>query len=151
MASSTTCASAGLRENGRSYATRSRRSLVNANTSSIMNRIQNRRSRGDDCLLANSFGAEGTDRRRIFDQDRLNWGNVTRGRNQIVMKIFALPRKKFFHQRHAQSLRNAALDLTFNQSGIDRASDVMGGGHLQHTNRAQFNIDFDLRHVRAET
>ena len=124
---------------------------MNAHANRIMNRIENRRRGRDHRLLADSFRAEGPDRRRIFDQDRLDRRNVARRRNQIVVQILAFAGEEFLHQRHAEALRNSALDLAFNQSRIDGAPDIMGRGHLQHTNRAQFNVDFDLRHVRAET
>ena len=61
-----------------------------------------------------------------------------------------MPGKEFFHQGHAQTLRDAAFDLSFDQRGIDRAPDVMRRRHFQHAHRSQFHIDFDLRHVRAK-
>ena len=66
------------------------------------------------------------------------------------MQIFAFAGKKFFHQRHAQALRNAAFDLSFNQRGIDCAAHIVRRGDLQHAHRSQFDVDFDLRHVSAE-
>ena len=57
---------------------------------------------------------------------------------------------ELFHQRHAQSLRDAAFDLALDQHGIDGAPDIMRGGDLQNFDLAQFDVDLDLGQMRAE-
>ena len=65
-----------------------------------MNCVENRGRGWDHRLLADPFGAEWADGRRIFNENRLDRRHVARGRNQIVMKILAFAGKEFFHQRH---------------------------------------------------
>src|SRR5215471_10037241 len=67
------------------------------------------------------------------------------------MQILSLARKEFFHQRHAQALGDAALDLALDQRGIDRTADIMRSSDLQHTDCTKFLIDLNLSHVRAES
>src|SRR5215469_5777204 len=126
MASSATCASVGLGENGSAQAVGSRRNLVNAHAGRIVNGVENRRGCRNYGLLADSFRAERADGRRIFDQDGFDWRNVPGRGDQIVMQVLALSWEEFFHQRHAQSLRNSAFDLAFNERGIDGVSNVVG-------------------------
>ncbi len=66
------------------------------------------------------------------------------------MQILALAREEFFHERHPQTLRDAALDLAFDQCWIDGAPDIVRRSHFEHAHCAKFDINFDLRHVRAE-
>src|SRR6266496_4121636 len=67
------------------------------------------------------------------------------------MQVLTPARKEFFHQRHPQALRDSALDLPFDQRGIDGPPHIMRRGHFQHPHRAEFKVDFDLRHVGTET
>ena len=50
-----------------------------------------------------------------------------------------------------ETLRDAAFDLSFDQRGIDGASHIMRRSNFQHADGAEFHVDFNLRHVRAES
>src|SRR5437879_7878900 len=121
-----------------------------AHAGGIMNRVQDCRGGRDDCLLADSFRSKRPDWRGILDEDRLHRRHVTDGRDQVVVKILALPRKKLFHQGVTQTLRRAAFDLSFNEGRVDRASHVVSGRYPQHLHGSEFRIDRDLRHVRPK-
>src|SRR5215470_2194553 len=152
MASSATHASPlFLRSDDRgSYAVWSGGNFLQANAEAIMKCVQDCRRGWNNRLFSNSLRSEGARGRRIFDQDRLHRRHVARGWDQVVVKIFALSGKKFFHERHSQSLGDAAFNLTFNQGGIDSAADIMSRRNLQNSNRTEFGVDFNLRHVRAK-
>ena len=138
-------------EDGGANAVGRRGQAANAHANRIVNCVQDRGRGWNHRLLADPFGAERPDRRRIFDENRLDRRHVASGRNQIVMKVLAFAGEKLFHQRHAQALGDAAFDLSFNQRRIDGAADVVRGRDLQHAHRAQFGVDCDLGQVRAET
>ena len=63
------------------------------------------------------------------------------------MKIFAFAWEEFFHQRHADSLRDPAFDLSFDQGWIDGPAHIVRGGDLEHLHRAKLDIDFNLGEV----
>src|SRR4029077_9350201 len=121
-----------------------------AHAGSIVNRVQDCRGSGDDGLLADAFGPKRPDWRGILDEDGLHRRHVPDGRNQVVVKVLALPRKKLFHQRVTQTLRRAAFDLSFNEGRVDGASHVVSGRYPQHLHGSEFRIDRDLRHVRSK-
>ena len=106
------------------------RHAVNANADRVVNCVEDRRSGRNHRLLADSLGAERSDRRRIFDEDRLDRRHVAGGGNQVVVKVLALAGKEFLHQRHPQALRGTAFDLAFDQRGIDGAANIVRGGDL---------------------
>src|SRR5277367_2445469 len=153
MASSSATGSSSLvaSEDGFAYAIRRGGNPAHAYAGSVVNRIQDRRSSRNHGLLADTFRAEWSDRRRIFNQNRFDWRNVSDRGDQVVMQILALAGKEFLHQRHAEALSHTAFDLSFDQRGIDRATYVMRGNNLQHPHRSQFNINGNLRHVSAKS
>src|SRR4029077_4020747 len=57
----------------------------------------------------------------------------------------------FFHKSHAKPLSDAAFDLTFDESGVDSAADVVGGGELQNLDGAKLEVDLDFGEMSAET
>ena len=124
---------------------------VHAHANRIVNGIEDRGRGRNHRLLADPFGAERADRRRIFDEDRFDRRHVAGRGNQIVVKVLAFAGKKFLHQRHPQSLRGAAFDLSFDKRWIDGAAHVVRRGDLQNPHCAQFRIDRNLRQVRAES
>src|SRR5690349_25132656 len=67
------------------------------------------------------------------------------------MQVLSLARKEFLHQRHTDSLRDAALDLSFDQSWVNGAAHIVRGSDLEHSYRPQFDINFDLGEVRAKS
>src|SRR6266853_4463040 len=88
---------------------------ADAYTNRIVNCVENCRSGWDYRLLADPFGAEWANGRRVFDENRLDRRHVARGRNQIVVKVLAFAGKELLHQRHPQALGGAAFDLSFNE------------------------------------
>ena len=122
----------------------------NAHAGGIVNCVQNCGGGGNQGLLADAFRAVRTDRGWIFDEDRFDGGHVADCGDQIVVEIFAFAGKEFFHQGHAQALRDAAFDLAFDESGIDGAADIVGGYDCENADGAEFDIDDSLPPVRAE-
>src|ERR1700737_1316900 len=102
-------------EDGGADAVRRGRHAANAHTDGILDRVEDRGSGGDHGLLADSFRAERSNRRRIFDENRFHRWHVAGGGNKVVMNIFPPSGKEFLHQRHAQTLRGATFDLSFDE------------------------------------
>src|SRR4029077_9323261 len=127
-----------------------RRHATDAYANRIVNCVENCRSGWDYRLLADPFGTEWANGRRIFDENRLDQRHVARGRNQIIVKVLAFAGKELLHQRHPQALGGAAFDLSFNECWIDGPADVVRGSDLQHAHGAQFGVYRNLGQVSAE-
>ena len=84
-----------------------------------------------------------------LDQDRLDRRHVADGRDQIVVQILGAAGDVFLHQRHADALRDAALDLALDQQRVDRLADIMRGGDLDQLHRAELEVDLELGDLRA--
>ena len=56
----------------------------------------------------------------------------------------------FLHQRHADPLGDAAMDLAFDLGRIDGAADVVRGVDVQQRHRAELDVDLDLGDLRRE-
>src|ERR1700732_2312152 len=67
---------------------------ADAYTNRIVNCVENCRSGWDYRLLADPFGAEWANGRRIFDENRLDRRPVASRRNQVVMKVLAVAGEK---------------------------------------------------------
>ena len=93
---------------------------------------------------------DGPERLAILDQDALDLGHVADGRDQIVVQVLGAAGEVFLHQRQAEALGDAALDLALDQGRVDRLADVVGGDHAQHLHRAELDIDLDLGDLRGE-
>ena len=120
-----------------------------ADAGRVMDGVEDRRRGRDQRLLADALGAERADRRRVLDQDALDRRHVADGRDQIVVQVLALAGEELLHQREAEPLRGAALDLAFDQRRIDRAADVVRAGQPQHLHAAELDVDLDLGDMRA--
>ena len=129
---------------------RRHRQLRHAHARGVPYRIENGRRRGNQRRLAHPFGAIRAQRFGIFDQMRGDGWHIADGGNQIIMKVVGTARDILFHQRHAQALRDAAVNLAFNLGGIDRATDIVRRVHVQDPGGAQRLIDFDLGDLRRE-
>ena len=70
---------------------------------------------GLQCLPADALGPVRADRGAIFDQDALHRRHVADCGDQIVVQVLALAGEELLHQREAEALRRAALDLAFDQ------------------------------------
>ena len=87
------------------------------------------RGRGrDQHVLAEALGAERALGVGLLDQDRHDLGHVADGRDQVVVQVLGAAGQVFLHQRHADALGDAALDLALGQRRVDRPADVVGGG-----------------------
>jgi len=135
----------------RANAVRRRGHPVDAYADRIVNCVEDRGRRRYHSLLADSFGAERSDRRRVLNKNRFHRRHIAGGGDQVVMKILTLAGKEFLHQRHPQPLRCAAFDLPFNQSWINGAANIMRGGYFQYTDGAQFRINGNLHQVRPKS
>ena len=123
---------------------------ADAHAGRVVDRVEDRRRGRDQRLLADALGAERADRRGILDQDRFDRRHVADRRDQIVVQVLAAAGDELLHQRQAETLRDAALDLAFDQRRVDRAADIVRGDDLQHLDRAEFDVDLDLGQVGAE-
>ena len=111
--------------------------------------IEDRGGRGDQGLLADALGTEGTDRGGTFHQDGGDGRHVADGGNQVVVEVLALAGDELLHQRHADALGDTALDLALDQHRIDGAAHIMGGGDRQHLHSSQAKIDLDFSEMGA--
>src|SRR4030088_1996586 len=127
------------------------RHFANANAYGIVNRVEDGRRGRDHRLLTDSFGAEGTDGRTLLDQYGFYRRHVSRGWNQVVVQILAFAGCELFHERHAQSLRDATFDLTLNQRGIDGSSYIVSSRNPEDAHGSEFDIYLHLGQMRAET
>ena len=100
-------------------------------------------------LLADALGAEGADGRGAFDEDGLDGRHVADGGDEIVVQVLAASGRELLHQRHADALGDAALDLAFDQDRIDGAADVMCRRDLEDLHGAEIEIDLHLGEVSA--
>ena len=83
-------------------------------------------------LAPNGPSGSGTSIR--IDLDRRH---VADGRDQIVVQVLGAAGDVLLHQRHADALRDAALDLAFDQQRVDRLADIVRGGDLDQLHRAE--------------
>ena len=65
------------------------------------------------------------------------------------MQVLRTAGDVFLHQRHADALRDATLDLALGQQRIDRPADIVGGGDLDELYGSQPNVDLEFRDLRA--
>src|ERR1041385_5391939 len=120
-------------ENRGANSIRGCRDTMDANTDGVVNGIEDGRSGGNYGLLTDAFGAERADGRGVFDEDGFDGGHVADRRNEVIVQVFAFTGKELFHESVAQTLSDTAFDLAFDESGIDGAADIVGGGDLQYT------------------
>ena len=100
-------------------------------------------------MLAEPLGAERSFGVRHLDQDGLDRRHVADGRDQVVVQILGAAGNVFLHQRHADALRDAALDLAFGKQRVDRLADIVRGGDLDQLHRAELHVDLELGDLRA--
>ncbi len=66
------------------------------------------------------------------------------------MQVLGAAGNELLHQREAEALRDAAVDLALHQARVDGAADVVGGDHLAHLHGAEVEIDVDGGDLRGE-
>src|SRR5438270_309423 len=150
MASSSGTGVSARGEDGGANPVRSRGHYANANADGVVNRVEDGGRSGDHRLLPDSLSAEGTDGRTLFDQYGFYRRHVACRWNQVVVQILSFAGREFLHERHAQSLRDAAFNLTLNQCRIDGPSHIMSGCDPQHAHGSKFDIYLQLGQVHAE-
>ena len=128
---------------------RRRRHLRHQHAGRVADGVEDRRRGRDQHMFAEPLRAERPFRVRHFDQDRFHRRHVADRRDQIVVQILGAAGDVFFHQRHADALRDAALDLALDQQRVDRAADIVRGGDLHQLHRAELHVDFELGDLRA--
>src|SRR5690606_12604398 len=84
-----------------------------------------------------------------LDQDRPDLGDVADGGDQVVVQIVGAAGEVFLHQREADALGDAALDLALGQRRVDGAAEVVGGGDLQQPDGAEGGGDGELGDLGA--
>ena len=65
------------------------------------------------------------------------------------MQILGAAGDIFLHQRHAESLGDAALDLSGGEKRVDHPSEIMRRGDADDLDRAKLQVDLDLGDLRA--
>ena len=88
--------------------------------------------------------------RGILDQDAVDRRHVADGGDQVVVQVLAAAGEEFLHQREADALGDAALDLALDEGRVDGAADIVRGDDLQDPRRAEIAIDLELGEMRAE-
>src|SRR3546814_8542592 len=83
-------------------------------------------------------------------QDAGDLRHVAEGGDQVVVQVLRATRQVLFHQREAEALGDAAMDLALHQRRVHRAADVVGSGHAQHLHRAEVEIDRHLGDLRGK-
>ena len=129
---------------------RQHRDLAQRHAGRVADGGEDRRRRRDERRLADAFGAEGALRFRILDQPDVDLRHVADRRDQIVVQVLGAAGDELLHQREAEPLRDAAMDLALDEGRVDGAADVVGGDHAQHLRRAEDHVDLDLRHLRRK-
>ena len=76
--------------------------------------------------------------------------HVADGRDQVVVQVVGAAVDVLLHQRHADPLGDAAVDLAFDQRRIDRPADVVRRVDVEQLHRAELEIDLDLGDLRRE-
>ncbi len=106
--------------------------MAHGDAGGVANSGENSRRGGDQRGFADALGTVGAFGIGILDDVRGDRRNIARGRDQIVVQVFGAARDVFFHQREAEALGDAAVDLTFHLHRIDRAADVVRGVNVEH-------------------
>ena len=65
------------------------------------------------------------------------------------MQVLGAAGDIFLHQRQADALRDAALDLPLGEDRVDRPADIVRGRDLEELDRAEHHIDLQLGDLRA--
>src|SRR5262249_31165393 len=120
----------------------------------VLDGVGDRGGRWGDGRLADPARAEGPEALARLDHDGLDVGNVARARDQVGGErrgeVHAVLDDDLFHQRVAEPLHRAALDLALDRLRVDGAADVVGGHELQHADHAGLGVDLHLGGVAAE-
>ena len=100
-------------------------------------------------MLAKPFGPERAFRVRLLDQDGVDGRHITCRRDQIVVQVLGSARYILFHQSHADTLGNTALNLSGSQHRIDHSAKVVRCRDLVQFDRAEHRIHAQFCHLRA--
>ena len=107
------------------------------------------RGGGDEDVLAEALGAEGAFGVGGLDEDGLDFRDVADGGDEVVVQVVGAAGEVFLHEREADALGDAALDLAFGEGGVDGAAEVVGGGELQELHGAEGGVDGELGDLGA--
>src|SRR3974390_1699451 len=144
-----------VRVDCRKYLWRRHRKLGQPLAGRALNCVGDGGERRTNIDLGGAFGAVGMAGIRHFAHHRLDHRQVGGYWNPIIEKarIFHVPFRivdVFLVERPADALRNAALDLPFDITRVDRPTDVLRGDETQHGHLARLRIDFDVAELSAE-
>ena len=112
--------------------------------------FEDRRRRRHQRRLADALGAPRPERLRVLDQVHRDRRHVADGRDQVVVQVVGAAVDVLLHQRHADALGDAAVDLAFDLGRVDRPADVVRGVDVQQRHRAELEVDLDLGDLRRE-
>ena len=102
-------------------------------------------------MLAKAFRPHRADGIGFFDEDCVDDRHVARRRDQIVVQILGMAGDIFLHQRHAETLGDAALDLPSGEKRVDHPPEIMRRGDADDLDLAKLQVDLDLGDLRAIT
>src|SRR6266852_3887314 len=106
--------------------------MTDAGSYRVVNGIGDNSADGHDWRLADAFGTEGAEGGGNLNQDGLDSGNVETARQGVVHEIggqelAVLIIDHLLIERPAKALSDAAVNLAFDQRGIDGKADILDG------------------------
>ena len=123
---------------------------VEGNARCVLDRVEDRRRRRNQRRLADALGAPRPERLRVLDEMHLDRRHIADGRYQVVVQVVGAAVDVLLHQRHADALRDAAVDLALDLRRVDGAADVVRGVDVEQPDGAELDVDLDLRDLRRE-
>src|SRR5579859_6464573 len=109
---------------------------------------------GDQWRFADATRAEGAAGVGILQHDTFDVGHIADGRQDVIGEAgihdFAIFHHYFFHQRHADALGNAALNLAEDLIGVDGFANVVAGDVTLNCHFTSFRIDENLARVASK-
>src|SRR6266487_4420269 len=110
----------------------------------VAERGDDRRGRDDRRRLADALHPVGGVRLRILDELRDDRRHVERRRDQVIREVgvedAAVPGLDLLHQREAETLGGAALDLALDCLRVDRLADVLRSPDPDDARQAELDV-----------
>src|SRR4051794_19651493 len=119
------------------YAMRDGGDVANGDAGRVADGAEDGGGGGDEGGLADALRSEGPLGLGVLNEAHVDLRHVADCRDQVVVQVFGAAWDVLLHQREAEPLRNAAVDLALDERRIDRAADVMRGEDAQHLRRGE--------------
>ena len=119
----------------------------------VLDRLGDRRRAAVHGQLADALGAERAALPRALQEVDVDPRGVLDGRDDVggeaVVEVAAVVELDLLHERPADRLERAALDLPGAEGGMDRLPDLADRGDADGADGERVGIDLDLDHVGA--